>query len=194
MRNAYTSWTKLSSTHPVLKWSQTILFWLPTGIIFTKHGFTVRVVTGNSMQPTLNPDPSQPRDIVLFDRFSIESLRQYERGDIVALKSPHEHGKLLIKRIVALPGDTVRTLPPYPDKEVTLPNGYAWLEGDSSFESEDSNHFGPVPLALIDSRLVWIVWPWGRHGPLGTGKIGRRYSRSVEAAELERAARLRERV
>lgn len=80
-------------------------------------------------------------------------------------RSPQEHGKLLVKRLVALPGDKVRglplfpvrvtlhvpsnddqvkTLPPYPDEEVVVPEGHGWLEGDAPFNSEDSNHFGPV--------------------------------------------------
>ena len=91
-------------------------------------------------------------------------------------RSPQEHGKLLVKRLVALPGDKVRgpepytffpvesssylhvlsdddqvkTLPPYPDEEVVIPEGHGWLEGDASFNSEDSNHFGPVRVAYSD--------------------------------------------
>ena len=38
----------------------------------------------------------------------------------------------------------VKTLPPYPDTEVVIPEGHGWLEGDAPFDSEDSNHFGPV--------------------------------------------------
>ncbi|KIP12671.1 hypothetical protein PHLGIDRAFT_113275 [Phlebiopsis gigantea 11061_1 CR5-6] len=148
------------------------MVWLPTGVAFTQYFYSLRLVSGRSMQPTLNPDDSVWRDIVVFDHFSINWLQQYERGDIVALRSPHE-GKLIVKRIVALPGDTVKTLPPYPDAEVYLPEGHAWVEGDEPFKSEDSNYFGPVPLGLIDSKLSAIVWPPARFGPIlepGTGK------------------------
>jgi len=121
------------------------------------------------MQPTLNPDSSQWRDIVVFDRYSIKTLHQYIRGDVVALKSPSD-SKLIVKRIVALEGDTVKTLPPYPDTEVTVPEGHAWVEGDEPFKSEDSNHFGPIPLGLIDSKLTYVIWPPEREGALKVPK------------------------
>jgi len=127
-------------------------------------------VTGNSMQPTLNPhlSPSHPRDVALFNRWTVVIKRKYERGDIVALRSPQEHGKLLVKRLIALPGDKVQTLPPYPDAEVIIPEGHGWLEGDDPFNSEDSNHFGPVPLALVDSKLTCVFWPPNRVGIVGS--------------------------
>ena len=82
-------------------------------------------------------------------------------------RSPQECGKLLVKRLIALPGDKVaslkpilvssapsdtnqvKTLPPYPDTEVIVPEGHGWLEGDAPFNSEDSNHFGPVGVVFL---------------------------------------------
>ncbi|EPT02753.1 hypothetical protein FOMPIDRAFT_142009 [Fomitopsis schrenkii] len=159
------SWRTFWGAHRTLKRALYPLVWLPTGIVFTELFYTVKSVNGRSMQPTLNPDTSPWRDLVVFDRLSIRTLRRYERGDVVALASPLD-SKLLVKRVVALEGDTVKTLPPYPDAEVRVPVGHAWVEGDEYFHSEDSNTFGPVPLALIDSKLVWIVWPQHRFGPL----------------------------
>ncbi|KAF8505955.1 peptidase S24/S26A/S26B/S26C [Russula emetica] len=161
-RNAYDYWKNVSSNRPIVRRVRSVLIWLPTIVVFTQVGCTMRAVTGNSMQPTLNPDLSRPRDIVIFNRWSIVIRRRYERGNIVAFRSPQEYGKLLVKRLVALPGDKVKTLPPYPDTEVVIPDGHGWLEGDAPFNSEDSNHFGPVPLALIDSKLACVVWPLNR--------------------------------
>lgn len=44
-------------------------------------------------------------------------------------RSPNNAGPLLVKRIVALEGDVIQTMPPYPDKEVTIPTGHVWVEG-----------------------------------------------------------------
>ncbi|KAH9943336.1 LexA/Signal peptidase [Epithele typhae] len=162
-REARRAWI---DARPVVKTSLAVLFWLPLAACVSQYGFTVKAVYGRSMQPTLNPDDSPWRDVVLFDRFSVAYARRYERGDVVALKSPVD-SKLVVKRIVALEGDVVKTLPPYPHAEVCVPQGHAWVEGDEPFRTEDSNRYGPVSLGLIKSRLAFILWPWNRMGPLG---------------------------
>jgi len=74
----------------------------------------------------------------------------------------------------------VKTLPPYPDTEVIIPEGHGWLEGDAPFNSEDSNHFGPVPLALIDSKLTCVLWPLDRAGTINPYSSGFQAERVVE--------------
>jgi len=36
---------------------------------------------------------------------------------------------MLVKRILALEGDVVKTLPPYLDQEIVVPEGHVWVEG-----------------------------------------------------------------
>jgi inner membrane protease subunit 2 len=68
---------------------------------------------------------------------------------------------LVTKRIVALEGDIVKTLPPWKDKTVRIPEGHVWVEGDAP-NSRDSNHFGPLPLGLVNGRIDAILYPHWR--------------------------------
>ncbi|KAH7887855.1 peptidase S24/S26A/S26B/S26C [Phlebopus sp. FC_14] len=140
------------------------LYWLPIGIAFIQFGFTVKTVKGRSMQPTLNPDTSAWNDIVVLDRFSVFAGRPIKKGDVVTLRDPTDNKKVIIKRVIAVQEDTVKTLPPYPEPEKVIPEGHVWVEGDEPFRTLDSNSFGPVPLALVDAKLSFIIWPLHRMG------------------------------
>jgi signal peptidase I len=61
---------------------------------------TVRV-EGQSMEPTLNDN-----DLLFADKLSYH-LHAPERGDIVVLRPPDDPTRDFIKRVIALPGDTV---------------------------------------------------------------------------------------
>lgn len=50
LRNAYNYWKTVSSTRPFVRRVGSVLFWLPTIVVFTQVGCTMRAVTGNSMQ------------------------------------------------------------------------------------------------------------------------------------------------
>ncbi|KAK7061616.1 peptidase S24/S26A/S26B/S26C, partial [Favolaschia claudopus] len=78
-------------------------------------------------------------------------------------RSPENSKYELVKRVIAVEGDLVQTLPPYPTPQARVPQGHLWVEGDA-FHSQDSNTFGPVPSGLVDSRLIWLVWPIWRIG------------------------------
>ena len=64
-------------------------------------------------------------------------------GDKVS-KTASSSGLLSLTRGSCCTSDQVKTLPPYSDMEIVVPEGHGWLEGDAPFNSEDSNHFGPV--------------------------------------------------
>jgi len=118
-------------------------------------------VGGRSMQPSLNPNESSWRDMVVSNCILKYNVK---RGDIVSLRSPIDPSTNLVKRVIALEGDTVQTLVPYYKETVVIPKGKIWVEGDERFHSEDSNHFGPVPLGLVRSKIAFVIWPPSRIG------------------------------
>ncbi|KIY46628.1 LexA/Signal peptidase [Fistulina hepatica ATCC 64428] len=163
------------------KFARNALFWSPTAF-FVSELYSVKQVAGRSMQPTLNPDDSElSQDVGLFNRWAVHLPDGLSRGDIILLKHPNYPGCILIKRIIALPDDTVETLEPYPVPKVRLPPAHVWVEGDEPWQSDDSNHYGPVSIGLIDAKLVCLLWPWWRMGGLArldrdwrTGEVSQR--------------------
>ncbi|OCF44134.1 mitochondrial inner membrane protease subunit 2 [Kwoniella heveanensis CBS 569] len=122
-----------------------ILAWVPVGIFFTRHVYSLASVTGGSMQPTFNPNlSSKPlhHDVVLLERWSV-ALNRFRKGDVVTLWSPQNPDLLTTKRIIALEGDLVHPLPPSPPTPVRIPPGHCWVEGDSKYQTRDSNTYGP---------------------------------------------------
>ncbi|GHJ87968.1 hypothetical protein NliqN6_4370 [Naganishia liquefaciens] len=159
-----------------------LLCWIPVGIFFTRHVYSVATISGASMQPTFNPSfASSPlhHDVVLLDRWSV-GLNIFRRGDVVTLWSPQNPKLLTTKRIIALEGDLVHPLPPSPPTPIRIPPGHCWVEGDSHYHSRDSNTYGPVPLGLITARVTHLLWPLNRFGPVpatgpeaGKGRVRR---------------------
>ena len=94
----------------------------------------------------------------------------------------------IIKRVIALEHDMVKTLPPHPETTIEIPEGHMWVEGDEPFRSRDSNTFGPVRRAftnpvhiqnsitiqfksqvskgLVEGRIRCILWPPSRMGSI----------------------------
>ena len=117
--------------------------------------FHLNFVNGLSMQPSL-----MPSDTVLSRKIQPNKVKH---GDIVVLYSPTEHNKLLVKRIIGLPGDQImprqdsRFWQHHHNKEyLRVPSGHMWVEGDNSSTSLDSNDYGMIPMALIQSKVLLI--------------------------------------
>jgi len=145
----------------------TATFTVPVTITVLDLFGYVAQVEGVSMQPVLNPVSTRRNDYVLLNRWEARQCT-FDRGQIVTLTSPSNPGQQIIKRIVALEGDRVRTRT-YKEAYVQVPKGHCWLEGDRHDCSIDSNMFGPVPVGLINASVSCIVWPparWRRLEPL----------------------------
>ena len=91
-------------------------------------------------------------DIVVYHRFT----SRVQRGDIVIFHSPIDQQKMLIKRVIGLPGDTVRSLD---GNMIKLPHGYCWLEGDNTKHSRDSNWYGPIRMESLRGIVTHRIYP-----------------------------------
>ncbi|KAI8337516.1 peptidase S24/S26A/S26B/S26C, partial [Chlamydoabsidia padenii] len=141
------------------------LAWVPVALFFVDHGFSYATVEGRSMQPTFNPDTNmKQRDVVLLNKWAVTD-HTFKRGEVVTLTSPTDPNHSIIKRIIALQGDTVKPLRS-DKKSVRVPKGHCWVEGDEAFHSKDSNSFGTVPVGLINAKVTRILWPPSRFGPV----------------------------
>ncbi|KAJ8084227.1 hypothetical protein PM082_002994 [Marasmius tenuissimus] len=128
--------------------------------IFTEYVGRPSIMQGPSMLPTL----ANEGEIVIEDRLTYrlwpESLA---RGDLLILKSPIDANRLICKRLLGLPGDTICVDPTgekaLSTEHVTIPKGHVWISGDNAAYSRDSREYGPVPMALIQAKLHARVWP-----------------------------------
>jgi signal peptidase I len=141
------------------------------------------VIPTGSMIPTI-----EINDRVLAEKISYRFFRQPEQGDIVVFDDPTGAHPQLIKRVIAVGGQTVdiqdgavyvdgkklnepylhgvRTDPGSVPLPVKIPVGYVWLMGDNRPNSGDSRFIGPQPISAIRGRAVWTYWPLSRFGPL----------------------------
>ncbi|XP_040406601.1 mitochondrial inner membrane protease subunit 2 isoform X1 [Cygnus olor] len=158
---------------------------VPVTVTFLDRVACVARVEGASMQPSLNPGGRQASDVVLLNHWSIRNY-DVQRGDIVSLvtemdlslvllnflfyilRSPRNPEQKIIKRVIALEGDIIKTIG-YKKKYVKVPHGHIWVEGDHHGHSFDSNAFGPVSLGLLHARATHILWPpkrWQKLQPI----------------------------
>lgn len=139
------------------------------------------IVRGPSMQPNFYDN-----QYLIVSRLSY-TLGEPERGDIVVFHYPGNITEDYIKRVIALPGDTVEVssnriyvngeeLTEGYLKEPCLPtrcrdqglrelgpNEY-WVMGDNRNHSRDSREFGPILREAIVGEVLFRYWPpadWG---------------------------------
>lgn len=131
-------------------------------------------VEGTSMQPQL-----RDQDRLFIDKFFFR-FEKITRGDVVVFHYPRDPEKSYIKRVIALPGDTVRIsegrvfINGFPIQEpyvplrfqdtrsmaqMTVPADEYFVMGDHRSISSDSRDFGPVDRDLIYGKAEFIYWP-----------------------------------
>ncbi|MDP2676286.1 MAG: signal peptidase I [bacterium] len=141
------------------------------------------IVRGESMQPTF-----ENSDYLIIDEFTYRFLREAERGEVIIFRYPRDPKTFFIKRIIGVPGDTVRIR----DGKVSVTNGSdvfpdpltdfvdanqqdgTWMLeeneyfvlGDNRDFSSDSRVWGTLPENLIIGRALLRLWPLGDIGVL----------------------------
>jgi signal peptidase I len=137
------------------------------------------VVQGSSMKPNLSYNYR-----VMVEKITYRFVHGPRRGDVVVIDMPEEN-TLLVKRAVALPGETIEVqdghvlINDQPLEEpwvirrggmdyppTLVPPGHVFVLGDNREESRDSRHFGPVPLDQIGGQVRFIIWPPDQIGEL----------------------------
>ncbi|KAI9355885.1 peptidase S24/S26A/S26B/S26C [Pilaira anomala] len=87
-------------------------------------------------------------------------FREYKIGDVVICMSPAKPGRVVLKRILGMPGDNICEDPTVSDRKyVNVPVGHVWLGGDNLSNSTDSRTYGPVAMGLLKGRVFAKVWP-----------------------------------
>lgn len=90
------------------------------------------VVPSGSMQPTISIGDRILVNRVAYDlkvpltNIILKKLGEPERGQIVVFDSPAEPGIILVKRLIAVPGDVVR-----------IENGFVYLNGKATAETTE---------------------------------------------------------
>ncbi|KAF4632284.1 hypothetical protein G7Y89_g5847 [Cudoniella acicularis] len=142
--------------------------WIPAVIFFNDHVGEVTRINGASMYPYLNTgfNESNKKDLCWVNKMS--PTKHLQRGMLVSFWSPYHPDVLAIKRVIAVEGDRVVTRAPYPITIADVPAGHIWVEGDNRDGNKtlDSNHYGPIPLNLVQGKITHVLWPWSSFGAI----------------------------
>ncbi len=155
-----------------------ILFSLWNYLVYFR-GMRFFLVPSASMEPTLKPG----------DKVITFRTKEINRGDLVVFINPLDKKEILVKRVIALPGETIsikdgkvfingvylyepyiKNPPAYYLPPIKIPEGYYFVLGDNRNNSEDSSVYGPIPRKLIRGKDVFIYWPPSRWGKISGSK------------------------
>jgi signal peptidase I len=143
------------------------------------------IVEGSSMEPTFSG-----WDYLIIDKI-VYDIKKPERGEVIVFTLPQDSSRSLIKRVIGLPGETVRISgsavtivnaanpdgfvlsEPYIDPknasdgervERTLDQDEYFVLGDNRRVSSDSRVWGNLPVKDISGRVVARLFPFNEIG------------------------------
>ena len=151
------------------------------------------VVSGLSMYPTFNSVNENSfftpfsGDYIFIDIFTYKFIKQPQRLDVIVAKSPVEN-RFLLKRIIALPGETIELNQSnvyitdtngvrskltelylnkekpivYKNQKVILKDDEYFILGDNRQNSYDSQSYGPIKENNIVARVLIRIHPFSQ--------------------------------
>jgi signal peptidase I len=131
----------------------------------------IYAIPSASMQPTLE----------VGDHIVVLRSGRPERGDVIVFRSPTSSDELMVKRVIATPGDLVSvdggrvTIgshlldEPYvahaaasgPILPQIVPSDCYFVMGDNRTNSYDSRHWGVLPRQFVVGKAVMVLWSSG---------------------------------
>jgi signal peptidase I len=170
-------WKPGSALRVLGRWVRSALSAALVSLLINVFVVQAMMVQGPSMKPNLAYDQR-----VIVEKVTYRLIHGPRRGDVVVVDRPGER-TLLVKRVVALPGETVAVWDgqvfingqPLEEQWVTLRGGldypptrvpprHVFVLGDNREESRDSRFFGPVPIDQINGQVRFVVWPLDQMG------------------------------
>jgi signal peptidase I len=140
-------------------------------------------VDGYSMEPTLRNG-----EFVIVNKLAYK-FGSPKIGDVIVFHYPRDPQQEYIKRVIGLPGDTIRVVngqvivnqqvlsepyvasPPAYQNQWKVPDNALFVLGDNRNNSSDSHSWGPVEMKYVIGKALFVYWPptaWGMidHPPL----------------------------
>jgi signal peptidase I len=161
------------------EWGVPLVIAVVGAALFRTYGFAQIQVVDVSMQNTFFEGHRLIEDKISY-RFS-----EPERGDIVIIRDPDLSAERLIKRVIGLPGETIRiddgavwidgvrldepyvkgsTYPSTLEMPYRIPPDSVFVMGDNRERSLDSRALGAIPLSSIEGKVDVRIWPFSRFG------------------------------
>jgi signal peptidase I len=161
----------------LVEWAAVIVGALVVALLVKTFLFQAFSIPSGSMQPTLRPG-----DRVMVNKLSYR-FGDIERGHLIVFERPPSMPELatkdLIKRVIALPGESVEARDgvvhidgaaldePYLPEGTrtenlplqTIPEGHYLVLGDNRGSSQDGRAFGPIAEELVIGRAFLRIWP-----------------------------------
>jgi len=180
--------------HPVREWGESIIIaFLLAMIIRTFFVQAFKIPTGSMRMTLVEGDRILVNKLRYGPQIPFSSVRlpgfgSLHRGDVIVFKYPENPKRDFIKRLIALPGETVEIIEgdvyingsivedPRIKKtfyynrgkygmqyqKITVPEDHYFVLGDNSASSMDSRFWGFVPEPYLIGKAEVIYWPLNR--------------------------------